>query len=52
MSISKDFLVVKQKPILKSDWTSFGATRSKFINEFADENLKKHIAHPALPESL
>ena len=52
MSISKDFSVPKQKPILQSDWTSFGATRSKFINEFADETLKKHIAPPVLPESL
>ena len=46
MSISKDFSEVKQQPILQSDWISFGTTRSKFINEFADETLKKHIAHP------
>ena len=52
MSISKHFSAVKQQQNLHSDWTSFGATRSKFINEFADETLKKHIAHPALPESL
>ena len=52
MSISKDFSEVKQQPILQSDWISFGTTRSKFINEFADETLKKQLAHPALPESL
>ena len=52
MSISKDFSEVKQKPHLQSNWTSFGTARSKFINEFADETLKKQIAHPALPESL
>ena len=43
---SKDFSAVKQKPNLQSDWTSFGATRSKFINEFADETLKKQLAYP------
>ena len=52
MSISKDFSAVKQQPNLQSNWTSFGKTRSKFINEFADETLKKYIAHSALPESL
>ena len=52
MSISKDFSAVKQQPNLQSNWTSFGTTRSKFINEFADETLKKQLAHPALPESL
>ena len=52
MSISKDFSEVKQKPNLQSVWTSFGTACSKFINEFADETLKKQLAHPALPESL
>ena len=52
MSISKDFSEVKQQPILQSDWISFGTTRSKFINEFADETLKKQLAHSDLPESL
>ena len=52
MSIYKDFSEVKQQPILQSDWISFGTTRSKFINEFADETLKKQLAHSDLPESL
>ena len=52
MSISKDFSEVKQKPNLQSDWTSFGTACSKFINEFADETLKKQLAHSDLPESL
>ena len=44
MSISKDFSEVKQKPNLQSVWTSFGTACSKFINEFADETLKKQLA--------
>ena len=52
MSISKDFSEVKQKPNLQSIWTSFGTACSKFINEFADETLKKQLAHSDLPESL
>ena len=52
MSISKDFSEVKQKTNLQSNWTSFGTARSKFINEFADETLKKQLAHCDLPESL
>ena len=52
MSISKDFSEVKQKPHLQSKWTSFGTAHSKFINEFADETLKKQLAHCDLPESL
>ena len=52
MSISKDFSEVKQKPHLQSNWTSFGTAYSKFINEFADETLKKQLAHSDLPESL
>ena len=52
MSISKDFSEVKQKPNLQSVWTSFGTACSKFINEFADETLKKQLAHSDLPESL
>ena len=52
MSISKDFSEVKQKPHLQSNWTSFGTAHSKFINEFADETLKKQLAHCDLPESL
>ena len=52
MSISKDFSKVKQKTNIQSNWTSFGTARSKFINEFADETLKKQLAHTALPESL
>ena len=52
MSISKDFSEVKQKPHLQSNWTSFGTAHSKFINEFADETLKKQLTNHALPESL
>ena len=52
MSISKDFSEVKQKPNLQSVWTSFGTACSKFMNEFADETLKKQLDHPALPGSL
>ena len=52
MSISKDFSEVKQKPNLQSDWTSFGTACSKFINGFADETIKKQLAHSDLPESL
>ena len=52
MSISKDFSEVKKKANLQSDWTSFGTACSKFINVFADENLKKQLAHSDLPESL
>ena len=52
MSISKDFSEVKQKTNLQSNWTSFGTARSKFINEFADETLKKQLTNSNLPESL
>ena len=52
MSISKDYSKVKQKPNLQANWTSFGKARSKFFNEFADETLKKQLAHSDLPESL
>ena len=52
MSMSKDFSEVKQKPNLQSVWTSFGTSCSKFINEFADETLKKQLSHSDLPESL
>ena len=52
MSISKDFSVVKQNPILQTDWTSFGTTRFKIIDKVEDENLKNKLAQPALPESL
>ena len=52
MSISKDFSEVKQKPNLQSVWTTFGTACSKFMNEFADETLKKKLAHSDLPESL
>ena len=52
MSISKDFSKVKKKPNLQCDWTSFGTACSKFINGFADETLKKQLAHSDLPESL
>ena len=52
MSISKDFSGGKQKPNLQSDWTSFGTACSNFINGFADETLKKQLAHSDLPESL
>ena len=52
MSISKDFSEVKQKPNLQSEWTSFGTACSKFLNGFADETLKKQLAHFNLPESL
>ena len=45
MSISKDFSEVKQKTNLQSDWTSFGTACSKFINGFANETLKKQLAH-------
>ena len=52
MSISKDFSEVKQKPNLRSTWTSFGRARSKFINEFADETLKNQLDYSDFPESL
>ena len=52
MSISKDFSETKQKFIIKTNWTSFGTARYKFINEFADEKLKKNIALSDFPESL
>ena len=44
--------MTKQKPNLQSKWTSFGTARYKFFNEFADESLKKQLAHFDLPESL
>ena len=52
MSISKDFSKVRQKTNFQSNWTSFGTARFKFFNEFADETLKKQLAHSDLPESL
>ena len=52
MSISKDFSETKQKFIIKTNWTSFGTVRNKFINEFADEKLKKNFALSDFPESL
>ena len=52
MSISKYYSEVKQKPNLQSNWTSFGTACSKFINEFADENLKKQLTYSDLPESI
>ena len=52
MSISKDFNVFKQKLVLQSDWTSFGTTRSKFLNEVEDETLEKQLGYPVLPKSL
>ena len=44
--------MTKQKPNLQSKWTSFGTARYKFFNEFADDSLKKQLAHFDLPESL
>ncbi len=44
--------MTKQKPNLQSKWTSFGTARYKFFNEFANESLKKQLAHFDLPESL
>ena len=52
MSISKDFSKVKHKHNLNYKWTSFGTARSKFVNEFADEAIKKQIAQFDLPKSL
>ena len=52
MSNSKDFSEVKRNSIPQSDWTSFGTACSKFLNEFADETLKKQLAHSVLPKSL
>ena len=44
--------MTKQKPNLQTKWTSFGTARYKFFNEFANESLKKQLAHFDLPESL
>ena len=52
MSISKDFSEAKHKHNLNYKWTSFGTARSKFVNEFADEDIKKQLVQFDLPESL
>ena len=52
MSISKDFLEVKYEKNLDYKWTSFGTARSKFVNEFADEDIKRQLAQFDLPKSL
>ena len=50
--IVKDFSKVELRSDVKSKWTSFGTARYKFINQFADDNLKKQLTQSDLPESF